>query len=817
MGNLPILKQNAMRFLIFILLTGHIAFSQNALPFIADKTKSMKAMPGFVPMYMDDASGKIYLEISRWNEEMLYTLSLPQGLGSNDVGLDRGLQGGGRIVKFEKAGRKILMIQPNYDFRAVTTDAAERRAVEQSFAASTLWGFTAEAETNNVVLVDATDFILRDAMQISNRLRRQQQGSYTLDKNRSILFLPRTKNFLLNTEIEASLTFVNTDGTTGAFVNSVAPSPEAITLRIHHGFVQLPDNNYTPRVFDPRSSYIPVSFYDYSTPVSEPIEKKYILRHRLQKKNPTAERSEAIKPIVYYLDNGTPEPIRTALLEGGRWWNQAFEAAGFINAFRVEILPDTADPMDIRYNMINWVHRSTRGWSYGASVSDPRTGEILKGNVSLGSLRVRQDYLIAQGLLAPFESGKPLDPANDPMLKMALNRLRQLSAHEIGHTIGLMHNYAASVSNRASVMDYPHPQVRLNAQGEIDLNDAYDLKIGEWDKVAINWGYREFTAGSNETAALNNIMQQAAANGLRFISDRDARDAGGMHPYAHLWDNGADPVKELNDVMDIRKKALRQFGASNLREGMPMAMLEDALVPIYLYHRYQVEATVKLVGGMDYTYALRGDGQPIITPVNKKVQQDALNAVLATIEPAQLRLPDTLLKLIPPRPEGYELTRELFTKRTGLSFDALSPAESATDMVLSFLMHPNRLNRLVQQELTMGGLSLNEILKTLRARTFSAPRIKGMEGLIQQQNEQLILTYLMAATLNNDINFSARAIIKNHLSEIASQIKAAEKTATDSLWKGHYQLAMMRMEKPELAKPTLHASAPPGAPIGCEE
>lgn len=774
-------------------------------------------MPGFVPMYWDESSGKLYLEISKWNEEILYTLSLPQGLGSNDVGLDRGLQGGGRIVKFEKNGRKILLIQPNYDYRAVTGDAAEKRAVEQSFASSTLWGFTAEAESDGAVLVDATDFLLRDAMQVSNRLRRQQQGSYTLDKSRSVFYLPRTKNFPLNTEIETSLTFVNNDGTTGAFVNAVAPSAEAITLRMHHGFVQLPDNQYKPRVFDPRSSYNPISFYDYSTPVSEPIEKKYIQRHRLQKKDPSAARSEAVKPIKYYLDNGTPEPIRTALLEGGRWWNQAFEAAGFINAFQVEILPDSADPMDIRHNMINWVHRSTRGWSYGASVSDPRTGEIIKGNVTLGSLRVRQDYLIAQGLLAPFESGKPLDPEKDPMLKMALNRLRQLSAHEIGHTLGLMHNYAASVSNRSSVMDYPHPTVVLNSRGEIDLSNAYDLKISEWDKVAINWGYREFSTGTNEPAALNTILQDAAAGGLGFISDRDARAPGGMHPHAHLWDNGNDAVAELKNVMAIRAKALKQFGLNNLRAGMPVAMLEDVLVPVYLSHRYQVEAAVKLVGGLNYTYALRGDGQAPVTPVESAQQRNALNALLATIEPAVLRLPDTLLRLIPPRPAGYEFSRELFTKRTGLSFDALSPAESATDLVFSLLFHPERISRLVQQEFTMNGLSLDDMLKTVRNSTFNAPRLKGMDALIQQQNEQLLLTYLMAATLNNDLNFGARAILKKHLGEIGAQVAAAEKTATDPLWKGHYQLAIMRMEKPELAKPTLHAPAPPGAPIGCDE
>jgi Met-zincin/Domain of unknown function (DUF5117) len=805
-----------MRLFLVFLLLGQICLAQSPLPSIAEKTKSMKSMPGFVPMYFDEPSGKVYLEIGRWNEEILYTLSLPQGLGSNDVGLDRGLQGGGRIVKFEKNGRKILMIQPNYEYRAVTNDAAEKRAVEQSFASSTLWGFTAEAESNGAVLVDATDFLLRDAMQVSNRLRRQQQGTYLLDKSRSVFYLPRTKNFPLNTEIETSLTFVNNDGTTGAYVNSVAPSPEAITLRMHHGFVQLPDNNYKPRQFDPRSSYNPVSFFDYSTPVSEPIEKKYILRHRLQKKDPNAERSEPVKPIIYYLDNGTPEPIRTALLEGAKWWNQAFEAAGYINGFQVELLPDSADPMDIRYNMINWVHRSTRGWSYGASVSDPRTGEIIKGNVTLGSLRVRQDYLIAQGLLAPFEAGKPLDPDKDPMLKMALNRLRQLSAHEIGHTLGLMHNYAASISNRASVMDYPHPTVKSGSNGSIDLNDAYDLKIGEWDKVSINWGYREFAKGTNEKAALNAILQQAANRGLRFISDRDARAPGGMHPYAHLWDNGADPVKELNEVMQIRQKALNGFGMNNLREGMPMAMLEDVLVPVYLYHRYQVEAVVKMVGGMDYTYALRGDGQPIITPLDKMKQQQALDALLATIDPAVLRLPDTLIKLIPPRPAGYDFSRELFAKRTGLSFDALSPAESATDMVFSLLFQQERLSRLVQQEFTLAGLSLDDLLKTVRKATFDATRLKGMNALIQQQNEQLLLTYLMAATLNNEINFSARAIIKKHLTEITTQITASEKTNTDPIWKGHYQLALMRLEKPELAKPTLHAPAPPGAPIGCE-
>ena len=376
---------------------------------------------------------------------------------------------------------------------------------------------------------------------------------------------------------------------------------------------------------------------------AEPISKYFIIRHRLEKKDPTAARSEAIKPIVYYLDNGTPEPIRSALLEGASWWNQAFEAAGFINAFQVKLLPEDADPMDIRYNVINWVHRSTRGWSYGYSVVDPRTGEIIKGHVTLGSLRVRQDYLIAQGLLAPLSKRITRSmPADDKMLTMALNRLKQLSAHEVGHTIGLQHNYAASVVNRSSVMDYPHPAAVLDAKGEIDISDAYDLKIGEWDKIAINWGYREFAKGTDEKAALDKILSDANKAGYQFISDRDARAAGGLHPTAHLWDNGKSPVDELNNVMKVRAKALRKFGENNIRPGTPMAFLEDVLVPVYLYHRYQVEAVTKLVGGLYYTYALRGDGQIITQSLSKDEQLKALNAVISTIDPSVLVLPERI-------------------------------------------------------------------------------------------------------------------------------------------------------------------------------
>ncbi|MFN8291639.1 MAG: zinc-dependent metalloprotease [Chitinophagaceae bacterium] len=783
-----------------------------SLPSIETKTKDLKKYEGYFNFYWDENTGKVFLEIARLDSEFLYVTSLPAGLGSNDIGLDRGLMGGGRIVKFTRTGRKILLVQPNYDYRAVTADAAERRAVEQSFARSTLWGFTEEAETGDHYLVDATDFLLRDVMGVTSRIRAGQQGNYMLDKSRSAMYLPRTKNFPFNTEFETTITFTNSDGNTGNYVNAVTPSPEAITLRMHHSFVQLPDNDYQPRVFDPRSSFYNISYLDYSTPVSDPINKYFICRHRLKKKDPYAAVSEPVKPIIYYLDNGTPEPIRSALLEGASWWNQAFEAAGYKNAFIVKLLPEDADPMDIRYNMINWVHRSTRGWSYGAAITDPRTGEIIKGNVTLGSLRVRQDYLIATGLLAPFEKGLPAD---DKMLKMALARLKQLAAHEVGHTLGLMHNYISSSDGRASVMDYPQPLAELNSAGEIDLSNAYDNKIGDWDKVAITWGYSDFPKGTDETAALNKVLSDARQKGLEFLTDQDARPAGALHPRTHLWDNGSNAVDELKRIMKVREKALQQFGEKDIRPGMPLAMLEDVLVPVYFYHRYQVEATAKVVGSMNYTYTLRGDGSTATDPVSKAEQLRALNAVIDCLDPKVLLIPDRIAKLIPPRPAGYDASRELFRKRTGLAFDALSPAETAADLPLSFLFNSERLNRLAQYEAN-GGLGITEMAGTLIDKTWKAPRRSGMEGLIQLQTEQVLLTYLLSASVNENNSFIVKAKMAKVLADLKSFLEAKNKTATDDTYKGHLSLALERMGAPDAARPTLHKEIPPGAPIGCD-
>src|SRR5918996_1126799 len=609
---------------MFLLLFVSISEAQT----ITGKVAGMERFPGFFTFYWDAKAGKIWLEIDKWNTEFLYVESLPAGIGSNDIGLDRGQLGDSSIVRFDRSGPRVLLVAPNYGFRATSNNPDERLAVKDAFAESTLWGFEVAAEESGRVLVDATSFYLRDVHQVTNTLQRGQQGTYRLDTSRSAFYLPNTKNFPQNTEVETTLTFSGEP--TGGFVRQVVPVPESITVRERHSFVQLPPAGYKPRVLDPRAGYFGIDFMDFATPIEEPITKRFIARHRLQKKDPTARVSEAVEPIVYYVDRGAPEPVRSALLDGARWWAQAFEALGYKDAFRVEVMPPEVDPMDVRYNVIQWVHRSTRGWSYGNSLTDPRTGEIIQGRVSLGSLRDRQDFLIAEGLLAPYDKTNTASPK---LLEMVLARLRQLSAHEVGHTLGLQHNYAASPVGRASVMDYPAPRAKLGPDGVPDLSDAYAKGIGEWDKVAIAFGYQDFPAGTNEAQALDRTLSAAFARGLMYLTDQDARAPGSASSVAHLWDNGTNAIDELTNVMKVRAAALKRFGENNIREGAPIATIEEVLVPIYMYHRYQVEAAAKLIGGEDYTFSLRGRGDRNPQIVAPDEQRRALAAVLETIKP----------------------------------------------------------------------------------------------------------------------------------------------------------------------------------------
>jgi hypothetical protein len=786
-------------------------------PSIAEKTAGTHKLAGYFNLYWDAKQGKLWLEIEKWNTEFLYQSGLSAGIGSNDIGLDRGQLGETRIVRFERIGPKVLLIQENLDYRAVSNDADERRAVHDSFAESALWGFTVAAEEKDHALVDATDFFLRDAHGVPAALRRTKQGAYHLDASRCAIDLQQTNNFPLNTEVGATLTFAGDEP--GAWVRQVTPSPESITVREHHSFVQLPPPGYKPRVYDPRSSFFGIRYMDYATPIGEPIVKRFIARHRLEKKDPRAAMSEPVEPIVYYLDRGAPEPIRSALLEGARWWNQAFEAAGYKNAFRVEMMPEGADPMDLRYNVIQWVHRATRGWSYGAGVIDPRTGEIIKGHVTLGSLRVRQDYLIAEGLLAPYVKGKPVSPK---MQEMALARLRQLAAHELGHTLGLNHNYTASTVNRSSVMDYPPPYVKLGADGAPDLSEAYATGIGEWDKVSIAFGYQDFAPGTDERAALNKVLLDAFGRGLRYLTDQDARPASSSSSVAHLWDSGPNAVDELNRLMQVRAAALKRFGENNIREGAPLATLEDVLVPIYMLHRYQVEAVSKLVGGMDYTFALRGDGQTPTQIVAPAEQRRALASVLATLKPEVLALPESLLQIIPPRPPAYERGREHFKIHTSPAFDALAPAEAAAQHTLQFLFNPERAARLVEfHARNAESPGLEEVLEAIVAATWKTPHGEGLRGQIANAVDMVVLYDLMALVAGDRASDQVRAIAGLKLYELNSWLDAQMVSRQPILELAHAALASREITQfqkdPKKMDFTPPAEPPDGPPIGTDE
>ncbi len=825
------------RILIAFLLLASLNYALSAQAYakktISAFTEKMQRIDGFVPLYVSVDDGKIYLEVTRFNYEFLYLVSLPTGVGSNPLGLDRGQLGTTKVVTFERAGNKVLLVQPNYDFRA-TGDAKQKKSVEESFAKSVIWGFKVEAAEGDRVLVDATSFLIRDAHGVGDRLNQAKQGNYSFDESRSALYLPNTKGFPKNTEVEATIT-LSTNAETGNLVNQVTPTARNVTVRERHSFVEMPDDKYRPRRFDPRTGAIPVSFYDYGTDINEDLEKRWIQRHRLEKKDPSAAVSDPVKPIIYYVDNGAPKAIQDALIEGASWWNQAFEAAGFRNAFQVRVLPPDADPMDVRYNVVNWVHRATRGWSIGDSVVDPRTGEIIKGDVTLDSQRARQDFLLGAGMTPQYVTASNacdfgllpdidyLSPADNPAdaKSMSYARIRQLSAHEVGHTLGFTHNFAASTYGRGSVMDYPAPLVDIK-DGKLDLSNAYAVGIGSFDKFAVKYAYSQFVAGANESYELEKIVRDGVASGLLFLSDSDARPAGASNPLANLWDNGPDPVAMLRHEMQVRRIGLDQFGIRNIDRGAPLSELEIKFLPLYLHHRYQLTAAIKSIGGAYYTFAVRTENGPnpvtVAEPVPAERQRDALAAALETIKPGELTIPDSILRLMPPVAYGYGSGRsELFPKRTGPMFDAVGAAEVAADMAISGLLEPSRAARCVgQNSRDRAYPSFREVTDGLVKTAFAPSDPDRSRALVQRAVQSLLVERLMELAANPNAQFQVRSTASDTLRGLAATLKRTAATADTA---AHYRSLIDDIER-FLKRPDsprrqpAQLPNPPGDPIG---
>jgi len=815
---------------------GGAAQAGGRIPPIEERVNGMQKLDGYFPLYWEERTGSLFLEIPKMHSDFLLATGLAAGLGSNDIGLDRGQEGGGRLVYFQRVGPKVFLVQPQESFRSSSTNPAERKSVEDSFAKSILYGFTVAAESNGHVLVDATEFFVRDGQGAGAALR---PGTYRVDRTRSAVYMDRTKSFPKNTEIEVTLTFANEAagggrgggggpaggppaiGAAGAgggggrggglfsgTVASVTPSAEAVTLREHYSMVELPDSSYTPREDDPRAGYGALEYIDYSVPIGETMAKHYIRRHRIVKRDPTAERSEPVKPIEYWVDSGAPDDVKKALVEGASWWNQAFEAAGFINGFKVAVLPPDADPMDIRYNMINWVHRSTRGWSTGGSVADPRTGEIIKGTVTLGSLRDRQDYLIFEGLLSPYMIG---NERPEILYQTALARIRQLSAHEVGHTLGLGHNYYDSTKGWISVMAYPHPQEVLKADGTIDLSHAYEAKIGDWDKVAINYGYRQLPKG-DEAPALARILDDAWDKDIRYMTNQDTE----TNPKVDQWSNGVNQADELNRIMKVRRAALNKLGEHTIRTGAPTATVEEPLVPIYMYHRYSVEAAASMVAGIDYIYAMRGDKRVPLKWETAVNQRKALDALSNTLKPAELTVPKQILDLITPRPPAFGRHRELFPRTTGDGFDPLSPAEVASDTTIGFVLEFARSARMVAQHAVDPALpGLDEVIDRLTKAVFDAPVANPYEAEVRRTEERVLVDrvmWLATAAPNGQV----RAIASLKLSKLATRLKAPTANELELAQNTLLASDIKRfLERPaEMTKMIPPEAAPPGAPIG---
>jgi hypothetical protein len=742
-------------------------------------TKGSTVLAGLVPVHVDRLKGQILFTLPKPGADgvsarFLYTTSLRTGLGSAPTFLDRGRIGDTQIIAFRRIGKKVAIQFENPRFRATGAAPSDPRG-SADFAVSTVWmGDIATTQPGGSFTIDISGFLANDNLGIATSLNQTgdamgtgggAQGagkSFKLDDKLSAAVPDSVKVFPKNIEIDAIQTFASDEP--GDEVENIAPDPHQVSFTVHSSFVELPGPGFVPRVFDPRVGGFSTQVVDFAAPLGSDVVRDYANRFRLEKITPGPAPSRVKAPLVYYIDSRAPEPIRDALIEGVSWWKKAFEAAGFIDAFEVKTLPPGIDPMDVRYNIVNWDDRATRGWSYGQEIVDPRTGEVVKGMVVLGSLRARQDIQIFEGLVGAdkLNTGGPNDP-----VQVALARLRQLAAHEVGHTLGFAHNFAASTQDRASVMDYPPPRIGL-IDGKPDLSDAYGVGVGKWDMATVAWLY-----GAQDQVSADAMAGADVASGMRYVEDDNARALDTAQRWGGLWDDGADPTAELNRMMTVRAAAIANFGLAALSSGEPMANLRRRFVPIWLLHRYEVVATAKAIGGGEFSYAVNGGGHEESLPVLADAQRAALSALLATLSPDALQVPARLVPLLSAPRNGSDNRQfdiEVFATEHGPLFDPLVAADVAAEITLNSLLAPARLARVsAQHAVDPNMLGVAEILDSL----WSAVRSQNRDALSQRVAYRTIVT-LAAVAQDKSTTPEVAALIDQKLHDIGEQLAGGD-------------------------------------------
>jgi hypothetical protein len=792
----------------------------------AEAVQGLARLPGLIPVYLDPKAGRVLLALSEDGHgdcgQYLYQVDMRAGLGSTPVGIDRNNPGATNIIAFRHVGPKIVAELQNYGFRAEKGGQDEQQAVRESFPPSIVWSGDVAAQDGGVVLVDISSFLARDAFGVIDALKDAKQGDFKLAADRSYPDVAETQAFPENLEFEAHETFVS--DAPGEEVKNIVPEPHAVTLIEHQSLIKLPAPGYVPRLADPRTGAINALVADYGAPLDSPIVYRLAERFRLEKTDPAAARSPVKKPIVFYVDRAAPEPIRSALVEGARWWAQAFDAAGFEDAFKVEVLPEGVSPLDARYSVINWVHRQTRGWSYGYPIIDPRTGEIVKGSVLLGSQRVRQDRIIFEGLVGADKTGTG---ASDDPIVVSLARLRQLSVHETGHAIGLLHNFAASTyDDRASAMDYPAPRIGIVGD-RLDFSDAYKVGLGSWDKFAIKWLYSEVPPGAAGQAALEKIVQDGYAQGARYVRDEDARPIGSAQPIGALWDDGPDTVASLQHVLQVRRLALSRFGPGNIPAGAPLSDLRRVIVPIYLFHRYEVDAVAKSVGGVDFSYAMRGDGLHEAKPVEAAQQRRALAALLETLDPAALDLPDPLIRQLSQGLDGApdrQYDTELFSAPDTPVFELDAAAAAAANVTLGDLLEPSRLERVSGQgDRDPTQLTLSALLDRTVAAVFPDKAEGGRRAGLRRVVQARLVIQLARTLADKHATPAVAAQVRAALDHIGARLSAVKAGDPVDLAQARYLSEIIQNRAYDKLAALVGAddhrdiAVPPGMPIGSED